>query len=113
VLGQLDKVHGAIFSSYTIKSKLNSKVIDADAPFTGNDGCKVHLCGRLPAAVGLRTNQEWQLEKLTNGNYKIKAVAGGKRMRVEPGCASQNGCRFELNSSASGTFDEWQLIKVN
>lgn len=113
VLWQLNKVSGAIFSSYTIKSKLNLKVVDADALFTGNDGCKVHLCGRLSVAVGLRTNQEWQLEKQPNGNYKIKCAAGSKRMRVAPGCASQDGCRFELHSSASGTYDEWQLIKVN
>ncbi len=112
VLWRIDKVDGGIFSSYVIKSSLNSKVIDADSPFTGDDGCKVHLCGRLPAAIGLRTNQEWQLEKLSSGNYKIKCVAGGKRMRVAPGCASQNGCRFELHSSAAGTADEWQLIKV-
>lgn len=109
----IEKVPGAIFASYTIKSKLTSKVIDADALATNNDGCKVHLCSRLPAATGLRTNQEWRLEKLTNGNYRIKCVAGDKPMRVSPGCASQDGCRFELFKPESNTTQQWVLQKVD
>ena len=64
------KVPNAVFESYTITSLLNSKVVDADAAFTGTDGCKVHLCGRLSVAVPLRTNQEWRFEKLPNGNFR-------------------------------------------
>ncbi len=106
----LAKVPNAIFDSYTIKSKLNNKVIDADMPNTGNNGCKVQLCDRLP--TGLRTNQEWRLEKLTNGNYLIKCVAGNKPLRVAPGCASQDGCRFELSSASDcSNCKEWVLIK--
>jgi hypothetical protein len=54
----LQKVPGAIFESYTIKSKLNDKVIDADIGCTGENNCKVHLCSRIP--TGIRTNQEWR-----------------------------------------------------
>lgn len=109
----VEKVSGAIFASYTIKSKLTSKVIDADALATGNDGCKVHLCNRLPASAGLRTNQEWRMEKLTNGNYRIKNVASDKPMRVSPGCASQDGCRFELFKPESNSTQQWVLQKVD
>lgn len=106
----LAKVPNAIFDSYTIKSKLNSKVIDADLPNTGNNGCKVQLCDRLP--TGIRTNQEWRLEKLPNGNYLIKCVAGEKPLRVVPGCSSQDGCRFELSSQSDcSNCKEWVLIK--
>lgn len=107
----LQKVPGAIFESYTIKSKLTDKYIDADIGCTGQDNCKVHLCSRIP--TGIRTNQEWRLEKLTNGNYRIKCVASNKAMRVAPGCASQDGCRFELFTPASSTTQEWILQKVN
>lgn len=109
---RLSLVPNALFTSYTIQSVLNNKVVDADAPFTGTDGCKVHLCGRLSAAVGLRTNQEWRLVKLPNGNYRIRCVAGDRFIRVSPGCATSDGCRFELNQTA-GTHSEFQLIKVN
>jgi hypothetical protein len=111
VLWIVEKVPGAIFASYTIKSKLTSKVIDADALTTGNDGCNVHLCSRLP--TGIRTNQEWRMEKLTNGNYRIKCVASDKPMRVAPGCASQDGCRFELFKPETSTTQQWVLQKVN
>jgi hypothetical protein len=109
----IEKVPGAIFASYTIKSKLTSKVIDADALATKDDGCKVHLCDRLPVATGLRTNQEWRMEKLTNGNYRIKCVASDKPMRVSPGCASQDGCRFELFKPESSNTQQWVLQKVD
>ncbi len=107
----LAKVDGAIFESYTIKSKLTSKIIDADLPKTGEDGCKVQLCSRIP--TGIRTNQEWRFEKLSNGNYRIKCVAGDKALRVAPGCASQDGCRFELFKHDNTTTQQWVLQKVN
>jgi hypothetical protein len=110
VLWVLEKVPGAVFSSYTIKSRTNTKVIDADALTTGQEGCTVHLCDRIP--VGIRTNQEWRLEKLPNGNYRIKCVAGDKPIQVAPGCASQDGCRFELSSN-TGATQEWIFQKVN
>lgn len=109
---KIAKVPNALFESYTLTSELNNKVLDADMPNTGNDGCKVHLCGRLSVAVGIRTNQEWRFEKLPNGNYRLKCVAGEKLLRVQPGCSSQDGCRFELHSRVSDAA-EWQLIKVN
>ena len=110
VLWIIEKVSGAIFDSYTIKSKLNSKVMDADLPNTGSNGCKVQLCDRLP--TGIRTNQEWRFEKLTNGNYLIKCVSGDKPVRVAPGCSSQDGCRFELSTQTDcNNCKEWVLIK--
>ncbi|HMO32869.1 MAG TPA: hypothetical protein PKE07_07715 [Lacibacter sp.] len=109
---RIAKVPNAIFESYTLTSVLNSKVVDADAPFTGSDGCKVHLCERQPIAVPLRTNQEWRFEKLPNGNFRIRCVAGERYLRVAPGCASQDGCRFELHTNTSNA-SEWQLIKIN
>ena len=106
----IEKVPNAIFDSYTIKSKLNAKVVDADLPNTGNNGCKVQLCDRL--ITGIRTNQEWRFEKLTNGNYLVKCVAGDKPLRVVPGCSSQDGCRFELSSLTDcSNCKEWILIK--
>lgn len=109
---RIAQVPNAAFESYTMTSVLNNKVVDADAPFTGTDGCKVHLCERLSIAVPLRTNQEWRFEKLPNGNFRIRCVAGARYLRVAPGCSSQDGCRFELHSTIGAT-SEWQLIKVN
>ncbi|MGZ8538214.1 MAG: lipase family protein [Flavisolibacter sp.] len=110
VLWTIEKVPNAIFDSYTIKSKLNSKVIDADLPNTGTNGCKVQLCDRL--LTGIRTNQEWRFEKLTNGNFVIKCVSGDKTLRVAPGCSSQDGCRFELSTQSDcGNCKEWVLVK--
>lgn len=106
----IEKVPNAIFDSYTIKSKMNNKVMDADLLNTGSNGCKVQLCDRL--LTGIRTNQEWRFEKLTNGNYLVKCVSGDKPMRVAPGCASQDGCRFELSTQTDcSNCKEWILIK--
>lgn len=103
----IEKAPGA---SYTIKSKLTSKLIDADALATRNDGCKVHLCSRLQA---LQNNQQWRIEKLTNGNYRIKCVAGNKPIRVAPECAAEDGCRFELFQPENHYTQQWVLQKVD
>ena len=105
------RVPNAIFAGYTFTSTMNEKVVDADMGETGKDGGKVHLCGRLPVAVGLRTHQEWKLERLENGNYRIRCVAGNRYLRVAPGCSSQDGCRFELWERPTPEA-EWILIKV-
>jgi hypothetical protein len=40
-------------------------------------------------------------------------VASNKPMRVAPGCASQDGCRFELFKAESSNTQQWIFQKVD
>lgn len=114
---RISKVDGAIFESYifqTTVNSLNNRVIDADYLNTkldnNTDFCKVQLCNRLLPPD--RRNQEWSLERLPNGNFRIKCIKDGGYLSIAD-CYSQDGCRYELKKSPQGLQSEWSLIKIN
>lgn len=90
----------AIYKSYTLTNMSRGTVLDADAVCGNSDNCKVQNCNRIPFVAGLRTNQEWAF-KLSNGNYKLRCVAGDKFLRVDP------------NNILSNTSDECPFILFN
>ena len=107
----IQKVDGAAFTCYTLKNQKHQTVLDADAICANSNNCKVQNCNRL--SLGDRRMQEWAFVRMTNGNYKLRCVAGDKYLRVNPDCASSDNCKFLLYQHIYETDEEFILTKIN
>ena len=107
----IQKVDGAIITSYTLKNQKYQTVLDADAICADQNNCTVQKCNRL--GFGYRRMQEWAFVKMTNGNYKLRCAAGSKYLRLNPDCASSDGCKFLLYQHIYEMDEEFILTKIN
>lgn len=107
----IQKVDGAVLTSYTLKNKAHNTVLDADAFCANSNNCKIQNCNRLP--FGDRRMQEWAFVRMTNGNYKLRCAAGNKYLRVNPDCIGNNGCNMVLYQFNYQLDEEFILTKVN
>lgn len=105
------KIPNALIESYTIQCVHEGKYLDADFFNTDNNGCKVQLWDR---GMGVRTNQEWKIVRLTNGAYQIVNVkTSSKALDAIDNCTNQNGCKLQLMSkSSSDATQQWFFVRV-
>ncbi|MFL5742206.1 MAG: lipase family protein [Flavisolibacter sp.] len=105
----IKKVPGALIESYTLQYAQGGKFLDADLLNTDNNGCKVQLWDR---GLGLRTNQEWKIVRLTNGAYQIINVkSDSKALDAPDNCA--NGCKLQLFSkTGTDATQQWFFVRV-
>ena len=109
----LKKIDNAILGGYTMQTTLSGKYVDADFLNTDNNGCKIQLWDR--ALVGFRTNQEWKISRLSNGNYQITNIKSpGKALSATAGCSTSDGCNTQLlDKSSTNMLQQWVFIKTN
>jgi hypothetical protein len=80
---------------------------------TNENGGIVQICDRL--FTGIRTNQEWYLEKIADTDrYVIKCIRDGRVLDAKNDCVNSNGCAVTLNSrNANDPTQEWVLEVVH
>ncbi len=114
---------GGIIGGYTIQAVVDNKYLDGDMrpvdPLL-NLTPKVFINGTLlqgwerGCEFCLRTNQEWSIEKLSNGRFKIKNILSGKVIDVLNSEISQNGSKVQLYDSFDGdSTQEWIFEKID
>lgn len=108
---KVKKVQGAIVGGYTIQLIKDLKYMDADLFSVNNNGCKVQLWDR--AVSPDKRNQEWFVERLDNGRFKITNVMNSRKLvHVGSGAAATNGADITLNDNLSQKNQEWFFIKI-
>ena len=105
------KVSGALVGGYTIQLVKDSKYLDADLFNVNNDGCKVQLWARSISPD--KRNQEWYVERLNNGRFRIKNVMNSaKLLHISSSSAGTNGANVTLNKNLNQRNQEWFFVKV-
>ena len=102
------KVAG-VLGGYTIQCKTGSKYLEADMsrlmPYTNN---KVQIWNRLGIVVP-RTHQEWYIQRLEDGTYRIKNIRDNKYLLDLKSSSSTT----VLNKTATSAKDKkWFFVKV-
>lgn len=105
------KVQGAIVGGYTIQLVKDSKFLDADFFSVSDNGCKVQLWSRSLSPD--KRNQEWFVERLNNGRYKVENVMNSSKvLHISSGSAATNGADITLHSKLSQKNQEWFFVKI-
>ena len=120
------KVRG-LLGGYTIQCEVGYKYLDGDMSpvdppsnpldFTFDltskvfvNGCAMHVWQRGNELLP-RTNQEWSIEKLPNGNYIIKNLMSGKVLDVPAADANRNGGKVQLWSKRSNDLNQQWIFE--
>jgi len=106
------EVPGALLPSYTISFENASNVLDADRANTNTDNCKVQVWERNLSLVLDRRQQEWQVKRLSNGNYKIICVKDGLFLDLKEANCNTNGCDVVLKHEQNSQSQEWILERT-
>lgn len=119
---------GGIIGGYTIQSKVGYKYLDGNnspidppanlldfqfdlTPKLFFDGCAMHVWERGQPWMP-RTNQEWSIEKISNGNYVIKNLMSGKMLDVADTDTNRDGGKVQLfTRQANDETQQWILEK--
>lgn len=108
---KVKKVQGAIVGGYTIQLVQDLKYLDADLFSVNNNGCKVQLWERSISPD--KRNQEWYVQRLNNGRFKIKNVMNSsKLLHIKSSSAATNGADITLNENLSQKNQEWFFVKI-
>jgi hypothetical protein len=109
---RVKKAPGALVGGYTIQLVQDLKYLDADLFKVNDDGCKVQLYSRSISPD--KRNQEWYVERLNNGRFRIKNVMNSsKLLHISSSSAATNGANTTLNKSLSQRNQEWFFVKVD
>lgn len=103
---KVENIPLGILGGYVIKCKSGSKVIDADRGEISEHNSRVKTWSRMPAIVGDRRNQEWEIERLDNGRFYIKNMLNNETYLN----ALDNG-RVVLDGN-HGLRGQWFFVKI-
>lgn len=92
--------------TYLIRSKQNNKVLDI-AYWSKDNGVNIQLWNYLS-----QDNQQWILERQSNGYYKIKSKYSNKIIDVE-WVSRDNGANIQQCDYYGGDSQLWYFTKIN
>lgn len=104
----LPATSGGDYSYYSITAAHSGKAPDVNN-FSYNDGGNIHQWGLPGSFPGV--NQQWYLEYVNNGWFKIRSRWSGKYLDVNA-ASTANGANIQQWSATSGLNQQWRLIPV-